>query len=154
MYEDFEDLRERCPSEIQADIAVDFLHDDPARLAELWAGTEDGEFRLSLGQRASDFWEEAVRARGDGKIAEDHFAIEILMDSYHDPEMGYSMYLELHAYCGSEQVGEICWDAFDDGALESDFCARLARQAADLFGQVVPNSGVRCEVEITEVQEV
>ena len=44
MYRDFEDLRDNCPAQIKADIAIDFHHDDPAALAAFWPVTEDGEF--------------------------------------------------------------------------------------------------------------
>ena len=154
MYHDFEDLRDNCPAEIKAEVAVDFLHDEPKKLHEFWPKTEDGEFRLSLVQRVTDFWEREVRERGAGKVPDDGFAIEILVDSYQDPEMGYSMYLELHAYCGTEGIGDLAWTVFEDDALEAEFRRVLPGQLADLLGRLSPGSGVTCQVEVTEVEEL
>lgn len=154
MYRDFEDLRDNCPAEIKADIAIDFNHPDPDRLAAFWPVTEDGEFRLSLTQRVSDFWENEVRRRGGDKIPEDGFAIEILVDSYGDPEMGYSLYLELHAYCGAEFIGELAWDVFDDDDLEKEFGRTLPERIADLLARLAPGSGVTCTAEVNEVEEL
>jgi hypothetical protein len=154
MYRDFEDLRDNCPAEIQADIAVDFSHPDPAALEAFWPSTEDGEFRLSLVQRVSDFFEHEVRRRGGDLVPEDGFAIEILVDSYHDPDMGYSLYLELHAYCGTEPIGDLAWDVFDDDGLEAEFRKVMPGRIADLLGRLAPGSGVTCQVEVSEVEEL
>ncbi len=154
MYEDFEDLRDNCPVEIKADIALDFFHDDMDKLTAFWPFTSDGEFRLYLTQRVTDFWEKAVRARGGERVPEDCLAMAILVDSYQDPEMGHSLYLELHAYCGTEFVGELTWDTFDEQALEDEFMKVLPGQVADLVAQMAPAPGIRCEVEISEVAEV
>jgi len=154
MYRDFEDLRDNCPAEIKADIAIDFNHEDPEKLQEFWPVTGDGEFRLSLVQRVSDFWEREVRGRGGALVPEDGFAIEILVDSYHDREMGYSLYLELHAYCGSEEIGEMAWSVLSDDELEAEFRRVLPGRIADLLGRLAPGSGVTCEVEVSEVQEL
>lgn len=152
MYKDFDDLRDNCPAEIRADIAIDFKHDDPRKLDEFWPSTEDGEFRLSLVQRVSDFWEREVRSRAE--IPEDGFAIEILVDSYHDTEMGYSLYLELHAYCGTEAIGDLAWTVFEDDELEAEFRKVLPGRLADLMGRLFPGSGVVCELEVNEVEEL
>ena len=64
MYEDFEDLRDNCPAEIKALIAVDLMHDDQEKLDAVWQVTADGEFRLALNQAVTDFWEKAVRDEG------------------------------------------------------------------------------------------
>ena len=154
MYEDFEDLRDNCPVEIKADIALDFFHDDMDKLIAFWPFTGDGEFRLYLTQRVTDFWEKAVRARGGERVPEDCLAMAILVDSYQDTEMGHSLYLELHAYCGTEFVGELTWDTFDEQALEDEFMKILPGQVADLVAQMSPAPGIRCEVEISEVAEV
>lgn len=154
MYKDFEDLRDNCPAEIKADIAIDFNHEDPDQLLAFWSSTEDGEFRLSLVQRVTDFWEREVRTRGGDTVGDDQFAIEILVDSFHDPEMGYSMYLELHAYCGTEDIGELAWTVFEDDALEAEFRKVLPGRIADILGRLFPRSGVTCEVEVTEVEEL
>jgi len=154
MYRDFEDLRDNCPAEIRADIAVDLAHADAAQLAAIWPRTEDGEFRLAVIQRVTDYWEKAIRERGAGSVPEDGFAIEILLDTYHDPEMGYSIYLDLHAYCGSEEIGELCWKAFDDAPLETTFCRQCAAEITDLLAKLAPEAGVKAEVEITEVEEL
>jgi hypothetical protein len=154
MYQDFEDLRDNCPAEIKADIAIDYHHDDPAALAEFWPGTEDGEFRLSLVQRVTDFWEREVRTRGGDLVPDDGFAIEILLDSYGDQEMGYSMYLELHAYCGTEEIGELAWQVFEDDDLEVTFGKVLADRLADLLGRHFPGSGVSVTLEVNEVEEL
>lgn len=154
MYHDFEDLRDNCPSEIKADIALDFLHDDADRLEAFWPRTADGEFRLSLVQRVSDFFEREVRRRGGDLVPEDGFAIEILVDSYHDPEMGYSLYLELHAYCGTEDIGDLAWSVFEDDALEAEFRKVLPGQVGDLLARLAPDSGVTCRAEVTEVEEL
>ena len=132
MYRDFEDLRDNCPAEIKADIAIDFNHSDAAALEAFWPSTEDGEFRLSLVQRVSDFFEHEVRRRGGDLVPEDGFAIEILVDSYHDPEMGYSMYLEAHAYCGTEKIGDLC-------ALLDEVCSGLLE-----FGDFWSGPCMRC----------
>jgi len=154
MYRDFEDLRDNCPAEIQADIALDFHHDDPAELAAFWPLTSDGEFRLYLTSRVGDYWERAARTRGGAKIPEDGLAMEILVDSYADTEMGHTLYLELHAYCGTEEIGEIVWDTFDDETLEQEFMKNLPLQVADLVARMEPMKGLRCEVEISEVAEL
>ncbi|MCP4573990.1 MAG: hypothetical protein GY838_16645 [bacterium] len=152
-YEDFEDLRDNCPAEIKADIAIDVVHADAARLNAAWTVTADGGFRLSLTQRVSDFWEHEVRERGRD-VPDDHFAIEIIVDSYADPEMGHTLYLELHAYCGSEGVGELCWGVFDDDPLERTFAAAMATQIPELLGEHTNADGVTCIVEVTEVAEL
>ena len=154
MYKDFEDLRDNCPAEIKADIAIDYHHSDPARLDKIWAVTGDGEFRLSLVQKVTDFWEGAVRARGGDLVPEDGLAIEVLVDSYKDREMGYSMYLELHAYCGTEGIGDLCWSVFDGEKLAVDFEKHLAEEVPALLQNWIPESGLRCEVELTEICEL
>ena len=68
MYEDFDDLRENCPAEIKADIAIDIEHDDTAQQAEIWAATSDGEFRLYLNSAVSNFWEAEVRNSGGNDV--------------------------------------------------------------------------------------
>lgn len=156
-YYDFEDLRDNCPAELQADIAVDLLHDDPERLDAAWPATGDGGFRLALTQAVADFWEaalhEAAKAKGR-TIPEDHFAIEILVDSYADPDMGHTLLLELHAYCGTEAVGELCWDVFDTAAVETRFCREFPRKTLDLLSGHTDAAGLTCEVEVTEVAEI
>ena len=152
-YEDFEDLRDNCPAEIQADIAIDIDHADPQRLATVWPATADGGFRLSLTQRVSDFWENEVRERGRD-VPDDHFAVEIIVDSYADQEMGHTLYLELHAYCGSEGVGELCWKVFDDDPLERRFAAAMAQEVPKLLGEHVDADGAICNIEVTEVNEI
>jgi hypothetical protein len=155
-YKDFEDLRDRCPAEIKAEIAVDFGHDDPARLDALWPTTTDGGFRLSLTSMVAEYWEGAVRAAAEtaGRpVADDHFAIEIEVDSYADPEMGHTLLLDLRAYCGTERVGELCWDTFDTAALETQFCRDLPARIVARLAEDTDTVGLRCEVEITEVAE-
>ena len=154
MYQDFEDLRDNCPAEIKAEIAIDYHHADPKALADFWPRTEDGEFRLSLIQRVSDFWEHQVRSRGGDLVPDDGFAIEILLDSYHDEEMGYSMYLELHAYCGTEKIGDLAWDVFESDDLEAEFRKTMAGRLEDLLGRHFPGSGVTCTLEVNEVEEL
>jgi hypothetical protein len=154
MYQDFDDLRDNCPAEISAMISVDLDHDDPARLAEVWTVTADGEFRLALNQAVTDFWEKAVRDKGGSSVPEDGFAIEIMLDSFTDPDMGSSLYLELHAYCGTEGIGDLCWAVFDDEdravAFEKEFSARVP----DILARWTPTAGVRCDVELNEVEEL
>ena len=154
MYRDFEDLRDNCPVEIQAEIAIDFHHSDPERLDEIWAVTQDGEFRLSLTQRVTDFWEGVARERGGDAIPEDGLAMEILLDSYNDPEMGYSLYLELHAYCGTEAIGDLCWKVFDDEKLTVDFEKRTASATPERVGRWVEAGGLRCVCEVPEIREL
>jgi hypothetical protein len=154
MYQDFEDLRDNCPAEIKAEIAIDFHHPDPDSLAAFWPATEDGEFRLSLVQRVSDFWESEVRDRGGTAVPDDAFAIEILLDSYNDPEMGYSIYLELHAYCGTEGIGDLAWQVLESDALEARFRKEMPSRIADLLGRLAPGSGVTCTLEVNEVEEL
>jgi len=154
MYKDFDDLKENCQAEIQADIAVDFLHDDPAALAAFWPVTTDGEFRLGLTQRVSDYWERAIREKGGDNVPEDCLAIEILVDSYGDPDMGHSLYLELHVYCGTDGIGDLTWSVFDTSELEAEFGRALPGRIMDLVGRLAPGSGVTCEIEITEVAEL
>jgi len=154
MYEDFEDLRDNCPAEIKAVIAIDFLHDDRGRLETLWPMTADGEFRLALNQAVTDFWENAVRDKGAGSVPVDGFAIEILVDSYSDPDMGSSLYLELHAYCGTEGIGELCWKVFDDEDCAVKFEKIFAVRVPEILAKWAPDSGVRCEVELSEVEEM
>lgn len=152
-YEDFEDLRDNCPVEIQADIAIDLEHADPARLEEIWQATSDGGFRLSLTQRVSDFWEDEVRTRGRD-VPDDHFAIEIVVDSFADRDMGHTLYLELHAYCGSEGVGELCWSVLDDDPLERRFAAEASEQVTQLLADHGDTDGLGCAVEVNEVAEL
>ncbi|MBU8870983.1 MAG: hypothetical protein KOO60_09005 [Gemmatimonadales bacterium] len=154
MYQDFEDLRDNCPAEIKAEIAIDYHHSDPARLQEIWDATEDGEFRLYLVQKVTDFWEKAVRAKGGDNVPEDCLAMDIMVDSYHDPEMGYSMYLELHAYCGTEGIGNLCWSVFDDETQAVDFEKLLAAEVPVLLRKGISDSGLRCEVELSEICEL
>ena len=153
MYQDFEDLRDNCPAELKADIAVDFKHADAEKLAELWPATGDGEFRLSLTQTVSDFWEREVRERG-GDVPEDGFAIEIIVDSYLDRDMGASLFLELHAYCGTEGIGDLAWGVFEDDQLERRFAADMAKKIPAILERTAPGAGVTCEVEVTEVAEL
>ena len=154
MYKDFEELRDNCPAEIKADIAIDFHHPELPRLDEIWAFTGDGEFRLSLIQKVTDFWERAVRARGGDSVPDDGLAMEILIDSYNDREMGYSMYLELHAYCGTEDIGELCWSVFEDEKLTVDFENSLVDEVPALLQKGIPDPDLRCEAELTEVREL
>jgi hypothetical protein len=154
MYEDFEDLRDNCPAEIKATVAVDFLHDDQDQLDSVWPVTGDGEFRLALNQAVTDFWEKAVRDKGAGSVPVDGFAIEILIDSFTDPIMGSSLYLELHAYCGTEGIGELCWKVFDDEDRAVAFEKEFSERVPEILAKLAPDSGVRCEVELTEVEEM
>ncbi|PIV80918.1 hypothetical protein COW53_07120 [bacterium CG17_big_fil_post_rev_8_21_14_2_50_64_8] len=153
MYRDFEDLRDNCPVRITANIAIDLVHEDLKRLNAVWPVTGDGEFRLYLNGEVAGFWEEAVRATGGKAIPEDGFAIDIEVDSFHDPEMGFSLYLDLHAYCGDEKVGEICWNVFDDDAREKVFIEHARRKTLELLGEKTDITGLHCEVEVTEVEE-
>ncbi|HPF69203.1 MAG TPA: hypothetical protein PLQ13_00915 [Candidatus Krumholzibacteria bacterium] len=156
-YHDFDDLRDNRQAELQADIAIDLVHPDPARLDAAWPATGDGGFRLSLTQAVADFWEKAVHdaAKAKGKtVPEDHFAIEILVDSYADPDMGHSLLLELHAYCGTEALGELCWAVFDTAALETAFCREFPARTLALLGELTDLGGFGCEVEVTEVAEI
>jgi hypothetical protein len=152
MYQDFEDLRDNCPTAIRAAVAVDFEHADPARLAAAWPATADGEFRLALVQAVTDFWEGLVRARG--RVPEDGFAIEITVDSYSDPEMGSSLYLDLRAYCGTEGVGDLAWQVFEDDALERKFAAEMATRIPALLETAAPGHGLTCAAEVDEVEEL
>jgi hypothetical protein len=154
MYEDFEDLRDNCPAEIKAVIAIDFLHDDQDKLNALWPVTSDGEFRLALNQAVTDFWETAVRDKGAGSVPVDGFAIEILLDSFSDPDMGSSLYLELHAYCGTEGIGELCWKVFDDEDRAVEFEKTFAARVPEILAKWAPDSGLRCEVELNEMEEM
>ena len=86
-------------------------------------------------------------------MAEDHFAIEITVDSYADPDMGHSLLLDLRAYCGTERVGGICWDTFDTAELETRFCRDMPARILARLAEVGDVSGLRCEVEVTEVAE-
>jgi hypothetical protein len=120
----------------------------------VWPATGDGEFRLALNQAVTDFWEKAVRAKGAGSVPVDGFAIEILIDSFSDPVMGSSLYLELHAYCGTEGIGEICWKVFDDEDRAVAFEKEFSERVPEILARFAPDSGVRCEVELTEVEEM
>ena len=156
-YRDFDDLRANRAAEIRADIAVDLEHPDPPRLDEAWAVAADGEFRLSLTQAVADHWERILRetaAAAGRPVPDDHFAIEIVVDSYADAEMGHTLLLELHAYCGSEELGELCWDVFDDAAAETRFCREFPARVLELLGARGPVDGLACTVELTEVQEL
>ncbi len=153
MYKDFEDLRDNCPFSLRADIAIDLDCDDPRHLAEVWPATGDGGFRLALTDAVTRFWEDEVRQRAGGKLPDDALAIEIVIDSYTDPDMGSSLYLELHAYCGTEGVGDLCWRVFDDDELERRFARELGARTSELLAAVRPDHGLRCVVEVTEVEE-
>ena len=147
MFRDFEDLRDNCPVSLRADIAIDLIHDNPHRLAEAWPATADGGFRLALTDAVTRFWEDEVRQRAGGKLPDDALAIEIMVDSYTDPDMGSSLYLELHAYCGTEGVGDHCWRVFDDDDLERRFGAEMGTRVVELLEAVSPAHGRRCIVE-------
>ena len=154
MYEDFEDLRENCLAEIKADIAIDIEHDDETRLDKIWPATTDGEFRLYLNSAVSAFWENEIRSRGGSAVPDDCLAIEIITDSYSDPDMGSTLYLELHAYCGTEGVGDLAWQVFADDDLERRFAKEMAAKVLGLLQEVTDAEGVRCEIEVTEVGEL
>ncbi|MCB1184481.1 hypothetical protein KDM41_13715 [bacterium] len=154
MYEDFEDLRDNCPARIRAVIAIDLEHDDDRRMADVWTATGNDEFRLYLNGAVSGFWEEEIRRRGGRSVPDDGLAIEIGLDSYSDVEMGSSLYLELMAYCGTEGVGDLAWKVFDDDHLERRFAAHLEGETLKLLGEHVDVEGVRCSVEVTEVEEI
>ena len=154
MYEDFEDLRDNCPAEIKADIAIDIEHDDEARLKEIWPATQDGEFRLYLNSAVSGFWENEVRSRGGDNVPDDGFAIEIVIDSFTDPEMGSTLYLELHAYCGTEGIGDLAWQVFEDDKLERKFSSLMEDKVPTLLREATKADGVSCVVEVTEVEEL
>jgi len=155
MYEDFEDLRDNCPAEIKADIAIDLEHDDLNRLDEVWPTTAEGEFRLYLNSAVSSFWENEVRTCGGQTVPEDGFAIEIVIDTFTDPEMGSTLYLELHAYCGTEGIGDLAWQIFSDDNLERRFATEMAAKVLELLSAAKANiDGVRCEIEVTEVEEL
>jgi hypothetical protein len=154
MYEDFEDLRDNCPSRIKADIAMDIEHSNPARLSAIWIATGDDEFRLHLNQTVSDFWEKEVRTRGGADVPEDGFAIEIVIDSFTDQEMGSTLYLDLQAYCGTEAIGELAWKIFEDDTLERRFAKEMAAKVPELLGAVTSTAGMICDVEVTEVEEL
>ena len=154
MYEDFDDLRANCPAEIKAQVAIDLIHDDPLRLAEIWPAVEDGEFRLSLVQVVTDFWEKEIRTKGGNNVPVDGFAIEIIVDSYSDRDMGSSLYLELHAYCGTEGIGDLAWDVFENDKIERRFASDMAAQVPIILEKASPGAGVACEVEVTEVEEL
>lgn len=156
-FKDFDDLREHRAAELQADLAVDLGHPDPERLAAVWQAAGDGEFRLALTRAAADYWEAALQAfarRAGAAVPEDHFAIEILLDSYADPDMGHTLLLELHAYCGSERLGDLCWEVFDDAALETRFCKEFPARVTELLAARTDTAGLVCEVEVTEVAEL
>ena len=153
MYQDFEDLRDNCPAELKADIAVDFKHADPGKLAEVWPATSDGEFRLSLTQTVSDFWEREVRERGKD-VPEDGFTIEIIVDSYLDKDMGASLFLEMHAYCGTEGIGDLAWGVVEDDKLERVFAKDMAQKIPAILERTAPGAGMTVEVEVTEVAEL
>lgn len=152
-YRDFEDLRDNAPAAYRLEIAVDVEHDDPERLAELWSATAEGEFRLTLTGAAGRFWERELRLRHED-VPDDHFSVEVVVDSYADPEMGHSMYLEATAYCGSETVGEQCWDMLEDDELERQFSQHLSKRVGELIGPFADAAGLRCEVEVVEVAEL
>ncbi len=152
-YRDFDDLRDNCPAAFRAEIAIDLSHSDPQRLADIWATTGDGEFRLALTGAAADFWEKEVRARGTD-IPVDHFAMELVVDSYADRDMGHTLYLEAGAYCGSEDVGKICWSVLEDDELERAFATFMVAKAAEILGRHVAVAGLTCQVEVTEVEEL
>ncbi len=154
MYEDFEDLRDNCPAEIKADIAIDIEHDDAGRLEKIWPATQDGEFRLYLNGAVSEFWENEVRTRGGAAVPDDCFAIEIVIDTFSDPEMGSTLYMELHAYCGTEGVGDLAWKVFEDDKIERRFARQLAAKVPGLLAEVAKADGVRCTIEVTEVEEL
>lgn len=153
MYQDFDDLRDNCPFELKADIAVDFKHPDPDKLAEVWPATGDGEFRLSLTQAVSDFWEREVRERGLD-VPEDGFASEIIVDSYLDKDMGASLFLELHAYCGTDGIGDLAWGVFADDRLERVFAKEMEQKIPAILERTAPGAGLTVEVEVTEVAEL
>lgn len=152
MYEDFDDLRDNCPVEYVMEIAIDLHHTDAERLDEVWEVTGDGEFRIGLTQLVTDHWEKAVRAKQDVDI--DLLAMEVLLDSYRDDEMGYSLYLEMHAYCGTDAVGDLCWSVLES----DDEAVRFEKSASggiiDLLERWVDSQGLRCSVEVEEIREL
>jgi hypothetical protein len=152
-YRDFEDLRDNCPDAYRAEIAVDLDHPDPSVLNDLWAATIDGEFRLALTGAISRFWEDEVRGAGSD-IPEDHFAMELNVDSYADPEMGHTLYLDGVAYCGSEEVGEVCWEVLSDDTRERRFAAFLVERVEELLAGEPAVEDLVCTVEVSEVAQL
>jgi uncharacterized protein with NAD-binding domain and iron-sulfur cluster len=68
--------------------------------------------------------------------------------------MGSTLYLELHAYCGTEEIGELCWEVFDDEARAVAFEKELAARVPQLLEKFAPGAGLRCEVELNEIEEL
>ena len=102
----------------------------------------------------SEFWETEVRGRGGNAVPDDGLAIEIIIDSFTDKEMGSTLYLELHAYCGTEGIGDLAWKVFEDDTLERRFSKMMEGKVPVLLGEVTDASGMSCVVEVTEVEEL
>ncbi len=78
----------------------------------------------------------------------------MIVDSYRDDDMGSTLFLELHAYCGTEEIGEICWSVFDDEPLSVAFEKTLTAAVPELLEKTAPGAGLRCAVELTEIAEL
>lgn len=152
MYKDFDDLKNRCPVTFKADVAIDFQHAAAERLAELWPLTGDGEFRLYLTGRVSEFWEAKIRDAGE--VPDDGFAIEITVDSYADTDMGHTLFLALWAYCGTPEVGEMAWKIFDDDRLEAEFGRDMPGQVLELMSEQADATGLEVTAQVYEVAEL
>ena len=122
-------------------------------MSALWAATADGEFRLALTGAAGRFWEDEVRGAGR-EVPDDHFAMELTVDAYADAEMGHTLYLDGVAYCGSEEVGEVCWEVLADDTRERRFAVDLAGRVKELLAGQPAAADLVCTVEVTEVAEL
>ncbi len=149
----FDELKADYAGMLTLTVALDFNHDEAAAMASFWPLTKSEEFRLPLLRTACGFWENEVRsALGEG-TSEYWFAIEGVVDSYDDPELGYSLFLELSAYCASDGIGETAWTVLDDDPHEKRFVELLletTRRQLKVAGATI-EPGI--DIEITELSE-
>jgi hypothetical protein len=68
--------------------------------------------------------------------------------------MGSTLYLELHAYCGTDGIGDLAWKVFEDDKLERQFSKLMEGKVPDLLNDVTNAKGMTCVVEVTEVEEL
>ncbi len=148
----FDDLQSQFATLLKITLAID-ISGDPEAMATFWPQTKSDQFRLPLLRTACDFWEREVRRSLGEQEPEYWFGIEGIFDSYSDPELGYSIYIELYAYCATKQIGDTAWDLFDNQELE-DKCLALMLETTRRQGKIIqPQSDLVFEAEITEISE-
>lgn len=153
MYRDFEDLRDNCPVSLRADIAIDLIHDNPHRLAEAWPATADGGFRLALTDAVTRFWEGTRCASGRAASC----------PTTPWPSRSWSIRTLTRTWARRctwncmPTAAPRAWATSAGGCStttsERRFGAEMGTRVVELLEAVSPGHGLRCIVEVNEVEE-